>query len=151
MISAPAARMRSTMIASSSGTKSAKRCEPNVVSQPRARRIDYSHLKYISCGASPIPLALLRECVEVFGCGFVQMYGMTETTGAIVALTPEDHSLEGNKRMRSAGKPLPGVDLAILDASGRHLPREEVGEIAIRSPSNMRGYWNLPEATAKAI
>jgi acyl-CoA synthetase (AMP-forming)/AMP-acid ligase II len=53
--------------------------------------------------------------------------------------------------MRSAGKPLPGVDLAILDASGRHLPPEEVGEIAIRSPSNMRGYWNLPEATAKAI
>jgi long-chain acyl-CoA synthetase len=122
-----------------------------VVSQPRARRIDYSHLKYISYGASPIPLALLRECVEVFGCGFVQMYGMTETTGTVVALPPEDHSLEGNKRMRSAGKPLPGVDLAILDASGRHLPPEEVGEIAIRSPSNMRGYWNLPEATAKAI
>jgi acyl-CoA synthetase (AMP-forming)/AMP-acid ligase II len=89
--------------------------------------------------------------VEVFGCGFVQMYGMTETTGTVVVLPPEDHSLEGNKRMRSAGKPLPGVDLAILDASGRHLPPEEVGEIAIRSPSNMRGYWNLPEATAKAI
>ena len=122
-----------------------------VVSQPRARRIDYSHLKYICYGASPIPLALLRECVEVFGCGFVQMYGMTETTGTVVALPPEDHSLEGSKRMRSAGKPLPGVDLAILDVSGRHLPPEEVGEIAIRSPSNMRGYWNLPEATSKAI
>ena len=55
-----------------------------IVNHPRARQIDYSHLKYISYGASPIPLALLRECVEVFGCGFVQMYGMTETTGAIV-------------------------------------------------------------------
>ena len=53
--------------------------------------------------------------------------------------------------MRSAGKPLPSMVLAILDASGRHLPPEEVGEIAIPSPSNMRGYWNLPEATAKAI
>ena len=68
-------------------------------------------------GASPIPAALLKECIEVFGCGFVQMYGMTETTGTIVALPPEDH-VEGLDRMRSAGKALPGVELAILDADG---------------------------------
>jgi len=122
-----------------------------IVNHPRARQINYSHLKYISYGASPIPLALLRECVEVFGCGFVQMYGMTETTGAIVALPPEDHSLEGTAKMRSAGKPLPGVELAIVDASGKRLPAREVGEIAIRSASNMKGYWNRPDATAATI
>jgi len=122
-----------------------------IVNHPRARQIDYSHVKYISYGASPIPLALLRECVEVFGCGFVQMYGMTETTGAIVALPPEDHSLEGTTKMRSAGKPLPGVELTIVDASGKRLGAHEVGEIAIRSASNMKGYWNRPDATAATI
>ena len=121
-----------------------------VVRQPRARSVDFSRLKHILYGASPIPAALLRECIEVFGCGFVQLYGMTETTGTIVALPPEDH-VEGLDRMRSAGKALPGVELAILDVNGKQLPSGEVGEIATRSGSNMLGYWNLPEATAKTI
>src|SRR5262249_38928047 len=68
------------------------------------------------------------------------------TTGAIVALPPEDH-VEGLERMRSAGKALPGVELAIIDADGKQLPPGEVGEIATRSGSNMAGYWNLPRAT----
>jgi acyl-CoA synthetase (AMP-forming)/AMP-acid ligase II len=121
-----------------------------VVRQPRAREVDFSKLKYMLYGASPIPAALLKECIEVFKCGFVQMYGMTETTGTIVALAPEDH-VEGLDRMRSAGKALPGVELAILDAEGNKLPPGEVGEIATRSGSNMAGYWNLPEATAKTL
>lgn len=62
-----------------------------VVRQPRAKTMDFSRLKYMLYGASPIPAALLKECIEVFKCGFVQMYGMTETTGTIVALPPEDH------------------------------------------------------------
>ncbi len=121
-----------------------------VVRQPRAREMDFSRLKYMLYGASPIPAALLKECIKVFGCGFVQVYGMTETTGSIVALPPEDH-VEGLDRMRSAGKALPGVELAILDADGKRLPPGEVGEIATRSGSNMAGYWNLPEATARTL
>jgi fatty-acyl-CoA synthase len=121
-----------------------------VVRQKRARQVDFSRLKYMFYGASPIPAALLKECIEVFKCGFVQMYGMTETTGTIVALPPEDH-VEGLDRMRSAGKALPGIELAILDADGKRLPPGEVGEIATRSGSNMVGYWNLPEATAKTL
>src|SRR5438270_4918668 len=120
-----------------------------VVRQPRARTVDFSRLKYMLYGASPIPAALLKECIEIFGCGFVQMYGMTETTRTIVALPPEDH-VEGLDRMRSAGKAMPGVKLAILDANGNKLPPGEVGEIATRSGSNMVGYWNLPEAEATA-
>jgi acyl-CoA synthetase (AMP-forming)/AMP-acid ligase II len=89
--------------------------------------------------------------MDVFGCGFVQMYGMTETTGTIVALPPEDHDPAGNERMRSAGKPLPGVEVAILDEAGNPLPPRAVGEIATRSIANMAGYWNMPEATAKTI
>ena len=121
-----------------------------VVRQPRAREADFSKLKYMLYGASPIPAALLKECIDVFKCGFVQMYGMTETTGTIVALPPEDH-VEGLERMKSAGKALPGVELAILDADGNRLPPGEVGEIATRSGSNMIGYWNLPEASAKTL
>jgi len=121
-----------------------------VVRLPRARQVDFSKLKYMLYGASPIPAALLKECIDVFKCGFVQLYGMTETTGTIVALPPEDH-IEGLERMRSAGKPLPGVEVAILDPSGNRLPPRAVGEIATRSGSNMVGYWNLPDATARTL
>lgn len=121
-----------------------------VVRQPRARQVDFSKLRFMMYGASPIPAALLRECIDVFKCGFVQMYGMTETTGTIVALPPEDH-VEGLERMKSAGKALPGVELAILDPDGKRLPTGEVGEIATRSGSNMVGYWNLPEATKSTL
>lgn len=121
-----------------------------IVRQPRAREMDFSQLKYIMYGASPIPAALLKECIAVFGCGFVQMYGMTETTGTIVVLAPEDH-VEGRDCMRSAGKALPGIEIAILDPDGRPLPTGAVGEIATRSASNMVGYWNLPDATARTL
>ncbi len=122
-----------------------------VVNQPKARQVDFSSLKFMLYGASPIPLDLLRQCMDTFKCGFVQMYGMTETAGTIVALPPEDHDAAGNARMRSAGKPLPGVEVAILDADGRRLPPGTVGEIATRSPANMTGYWNLDEATAETL
>ncbi|MBO9559660.1 MAG: fatty acid--CoA ligase [Caulobacter sp.] len=122
-----------------------------VVRQPRARQVDYSRLTHILYGAAPIPLDLLRECIEVFGCGFVQQYGMTETTGTVVYLPPEDHDPAGNVRMRSAGLPMPGAELKIIGADGEALGPNEVGEVAVRSPANMAGYWKLPEATASTI
>jgi long-chain acyl-CoA synthetase len=122
-----------------------------VVRQPRAREVDFSRLKFIMYGASPIPLDLLRECMEVFGCGFCQQYGMTETCGTIVYLPPEDHDPAGTPRMRAAGLPMPGVELKIIDEAGATLPPHTVGEVATRSVANMAGYWNLPEATAATI
>ena len=122
-----------------------------VVRQPRAREVDYSRLKYILYGASPIPLDLLRECMEVFGCGFCQQYGMTETCGTIVYLPPEDHDPAGNPRMRAAGLPMPGVEIKIIDEAGQALPSGAVGEVATRSVANMAGYWNLDEATRATI
>ncbi|MFT3804320.1 MAG: fatty acid--CoA ligase [Burkholderiaceae bacterium] len=121
-----------------------------VVRQPRAAGADFSRLTHIFYGASPIPAALLRECIDVFQCGFVQVYGMTETTGVIVALHPEDH-VEGSERMRAAGRAMPGVELAVLDEHGKALPPRVIGEIVTRSGGNMVGYWNLPEATAKTL
>ena len=122
-----------------------------VVRLPQAREVDYSRLSHILYGAAPIPLDLLRECIEVFGCGFCQQYGMTETTGTVVYLPPEDHDPAGNARMRSAGLPMPGVELKVIDETGATLPVGAVGEVAVRSPANMAGYWKLPEATAATI
>ncbi|MBA3941246.1 MAG: acyl-CoA synthetase [Sphingopyxis sp.] len=118
---------------------------------PRCASVDYSRLKYILYGAAPIPLELLRQCIQMFGAQFIQAYGMTETTGTICMLPPEDHDPEGNKRMRSAGKPLPGVEIVILGPDGESVPTGEVGEVVTRSSNNMIGYWNLPEATAKTM
>ena len=122
-----------------------------MLNHPRVGEVDFSRLKFITYGASPIPLELMRAAMERFGCGFVQMYGMTETSGTIVTLDPEDHVPEGSPRMRSVGKPLPGVEVKIVDGEGVEVPANTVGEIATRSPKNMRGYWNLPEATAATI
>jgi acyl-CoA synthetase (AMP-forming)/AMP-acid ligase II len=122
-----------------------------VVRHPRCREVDFGRLKHILYGASPIPVDLLRECMEVFGCGFCQQYGMTETSGTIVYLPPEDHDPNGNARMRSAGLPMPGVELKIVDAQGATLPPHTVGEVVTRSSGNMYGYWDRPEATAATV
>ncbi|ALH81162.1 fatty acid--CoA ligase [Sphingopyxis macrogoltabida] len=118
---------------------------------PRCASVDYSRLKYILYGAAPIPLELLRQCIKMFGAQFIQAYGMTETTGTICMLPPEDHDPEGNARMRSAGKPLPGVEVRILGPDGDDVPQGEVGEVVTRSSNNMIGYWNLPDATSKTM
>ncbi|MEJ0048240.1 MAG: fatty acid--CoA ligase [Rhodospirillales bacterium] len=122
-----------------------------LVRHPRAKQTDFSRIREMGYGASPIPLALLRESMEMLGCGFVQFYGMTETTGTIVALPPEDHTPDGSPRMRGAGKPLPWVEIRVVDAEGRDVPTGQVGEIVTRSGANMVGYWNRPEETAKTI
>lgn len=123
-----------------------------VIQHPLARETDFSRLKYVMYGAAPIPLELLRQAVETIpNAGFMQCYGMTETTGTVVVLPPEDHSLEGNPRMRAAGKAIPGVEVKIVGPDGAELPRGEVGEIVTRSANNMLGYWNLPDATAQTL
>ncbi len=120
-----------------------------LVNHPRCARTDFSRLKYIFYGAAPIPLELLRQCVKAFGCAFAQAYGMTETTGTVVMLPPEDHDPKGSPRMRAAGKPVPGVEVKIVDGAGQTLPAGEVGEIVTRSSNNMLGYWKQPEATQR--
>ncbi len=122
-----------------------------LLAHPRAATTDFSSIRTFSYGASPIPLDLLQRGVEVLGCDFAQMYGMTETWGTVVMLPPEDHCSARTDKMSAAGKALPGVELAILDEDGHALPTGAIGEVAIRSPTNMLGYWNRPEETAKTL
>jgi len=118
---------------------------------PGVQETDFSTLRFIAYGASPIPLDLLRNAIATFKCDFAQVYGLTETTGVVTYLPPEDHDPNGNQRMRSCGRPLANVTIRIVDANGNDLPAGEVGEIICKTPQIMKGYWNLPEETAKAI
>ncbi|MFM7127406.1 MAG: long-chain-fatty-acid--CoA ligase [Actinomycetota bacterium] len=121
---------------------------------PGATEADYSSLRVLVYGASPISEEVLAQSVRVFKCKFWQAYGLTETTGAIVNLPPADHDPDGpNKhRLRSCGLPGPGVEIRIVDTdTSKDCPQGAVGEIWIRSPQVMKGYWRMPEETAKSI
>jgi len=121
---------------------------------PEIAGSDFSTLEMMAYGASPISTQVLADSLRVFGCGFVQLYGLTETTGAVTGLFPEDHDPGGPRAhlLRSAGKPLWGVEIRIVDAAtGSDADVNEVGEIWVRTVQNMKGYWNLPEETAKTI
>jgi long-chain acyl-CoA synthetase len=121
-----------------------------LVQHPQCPQTDFSTLKSILYGASPIPEELLAKCIETFGCQFIQAYGLTETTGAAVLLAPRDH-VPGSPRLRACGQAIFGCDLKIVDASGRSCAPGEVGEILIRGPVVMKGYWKRPEANAEVI
>ena len=125
-----------------------------LLATPTLAVTDLSSLRLVFYGASPIAEDVLVKCMAAFGCGFCQVYGMTETTGAITALPFEDHDPDGPRRglLRSAGKPHQSVRLRVVDPeSGRDVALGEVGEVWTRSPYNMAGYWGKPEETAATI
>jgi acyl-CoA synthetase (AMP-forming)/AMP-acid ligase II len=122
--------------------------------QPDVEKVDFSSLRSIVYGASPISEEVLVRSMKVFGCGFVQVYGLTETTGAITDLPPEDHDPGGPRcgLLRAAGRPWGDVRIRIVDEeSMRDLPDDEVGEIWCHTRQNMKGYWRNPEATDEAF
>jgi acyl-CoA synthetase (AMP-forming)/AMP-acid ligase II len=112
---------------------------------------DLTSLDLIIYGASPMPADLLRNAMRAFKCKFAQVYGLTETTGAITWLSPEEHEGNDSDRLRSCGVPMKQVEIRVVDADGNELPFGEVGEIICRSTQNMKGYWNLPDATASTL
>ncbi len=125
-----------------------------LLASPRCPRTDFSSLRMVTYGASPISESVLVRALETFGCEFAQLYGLTETTGAITMLSPADHEPGGPRanRLRSCGVPFPHVRIRVVDPStGLDRPTGEVGEIWTASPQNMAGYWHAPEETAKTI
>src|SRR5438445_3317528 len=121
---------------------------------PGAEELDYAALRAIVYGASPITNEVLVRSMKTFRCPFIQVYGLTETTGAITQLPAADHVSDGPRArlLRSAGKPFPWVELRVLDpATGRDCHAGEVGELWTRSVENFKGYWNNAEETARAL
>jgi len=119
-----------------------------ILAVPESAGADYSGLEQVFYGASPISEDLLRRAMARFPSAFTQVYGMTEATGAVTSLPPESH-VPG--KLLSCGKPIPGVELRVADAAGHDVRQGEVGEILLRAPCIMRGYWRQPAASAAAI
>ena len=125
-----------------------------LLAMPSLGTTDLSSLRLIFYGASPISEDVLVKCMDAFGCAFCQVYGMTETTGAITFLPFEDHDPNGPRRglLRSAGKPHQSVQLRIVDPdTGTDAALGAVGEVWTRSPFNMAGYWGKEGETAATI
>jgi long-chain acyl-CoA synthetase len=121
---------------------------------PEARTADWSALSHVVYGASPIPLPVLREAVEVLGCSFLQSYGLTESTGGFTLLGPADHVPEEAfaHRLVSAGRPMDGARVRVVDpVTLEDRPAGERGEVLVAGSRVMKGYWRKPDQTAEVI
>jgi acyl-CoA synthetase (AMP-forming)/AMP-acid ligase II len=121
---------------------------------PDIAKRHYDELRRITYGASPIAAETLRRAASVFKCEFVQAYGMTETTAVVTYLLPPDHEralTDKPELLLSAGRPLVGTEIRIVDEDDNPVPNGTVGEILARGPQIMRGYWNLPDESAEAL
>lgn len=125
----------------------------SLLSFPEVANYDLGSLRRISYGGAPMPEALLRRSLEVLPqTAFFQIYGQTEGGPNICCLEPQHHVLEGPnaRRLRSAGRPLPAVEVAIFDEQGAPRPHGETGEICVRAPALSPGYWQRPEETRES-
>ncbi len=121
---------------------------------PGAAGGDYSSLRAVNYGASPITTTVLVASMNTLRCPHVQVYGMTETSGVITRLAAEDHDIDGPRShlLRSAGQPYPWVELRIVDmGSGQVCEPGQTGEVVTRSAQNMLGYWNKPDETVRTV
>ncbi len=115
----------------------------------RTRPADMSGVTRLNYGAAPISRSLLERAMAALpNAAFVQAYGQTELSPFATVLDHEDHL---GDRLNSAGRPIPSVDLRIVDAELREVPRGAPGEIVVRGPGVMLGYWNLLEQTERTI
>jgi long-chain acyl-CoA synthetase len=125
-----------------------------LVAVPGAAERDYSGLRSIAYGASPITTPVLKGALRTFGCALFGVYGLTETTGAAVQLDAADHDPDGPREhlLRSVGRPYPWVELRIVEPVTRAAcGTREVGEVWLRAPNVMAGYFNRPAETAAAL
>jgi long-chain acyl-CoA synthetase len=121
-----------------------------LLATPGVEDADFSSVRAIVYGASPITDDVLVKGLQRFGCEFLQVYGLTETTGSVTQL--DDHDpLRRPELLRSCGKPYPWVELRIVDKNGVDVSNGTVGEVWTRSPQNMLGYWNKPDASAATV
>ena len=121
---------------------------------PGVEDIDFSSLEVVCYGASPITEEVLVTAMRLFDAEFFQVYGLTETTGGVTMLSPEEHDPGGERAglLRSCGKVIDNHEIRIVNPeTGEDMPESEVGEIWIRGPQVMKGYWRNPEATSEAI
>jgi acyl-CoA synthetase (AMP-forming)/AMP-acid ligase II len=116
--------------------------------------MDFSDLRLIYYGASPIAVPLLQRAIEIFHCDFTQGYGQTEANSIVAMLSASDHrrALAGRPELLAAcGRAAFSTELRVVDGQGATLAVGEAGEIVARGPQVMQGYWNNPVATAETL
>ncbi|MGV3768964.1 MAG: class I adenylate-forming enzyme family protein [Sphingobium phenoxybenzoativorans] len=125
-----------------------------LLDEPEIASAHLSSLRYITYGAAAMPEALLRQVMtRLPDVRFVQSYGMTETSPIATMLGWREHMPEMAAKglLRSAGRPALLADIAVVDPSGVPVPAGERGEIVVRGPMVMLGYWRQADATAEAL
>jgi acyl-CoA synthetase (AMP-forming)/AMP-acid ligase II len=132
-----------------------------VIDDPNFSKYDLSSLKIVTYGAAPMPFEVINKAIKVMPwMRFINAFGQTETASTITTLGPEDHIIEGTEEERekklkrltsSIGKPLPDVEVKIVDEEGKTLPPLGVGEILARGPRIMTGYWHDEQKTSQVI
>jgi long-chain acyl-CoA synthetase len=113
---------------------------------PDAAGADVASLRRCMSGGAAMPVEVLRSFEETFGCIVLEGYGLSETSPVVSFNHPH-----AERRVGSIGTPIRGVEMRLVDGDGNDVPPGEVGEIAVRGPNVMKGYWQRPEETAAAI
>jgi acyl-CoA synthetase (AMP-forming)/AMP-acid ligase II len=132
-----------------------------IIDDPDFNKYDLSSLKVVTYGAAPMPFEVINKAISVMPwVRFINAFGQTETASTITTLGPEDHIIEGTQEERekklkrlasSIGKPLPDVEVKIVDEEGKTLLPTEVGEILARGPRVMTGYWQDEQKTSQVM
>jgi long-chain acyl-CoA synthetase len=117
-----------------------------LLNYPDAGRFDTSSMRAWGSGAAPLPLEIVEPFERKFGGRILEGYGLTEASPVVSA-----HRLSGVRKPGSVGPPIPGVEVAILDDADVALPVGEVGEVCVRGPNVMQGYYRLPDETARVL
>ena len=129
-----------------------------LIDHPDFTKHNLSSLQNLSYGGAAMPFPVIRRAIEMFPktVGFVNAFGQTETTSTLTVLGPDDHRLDGTphevelrlKRLKSIGRPLPDVELKVVDDDGKQLPTGEIGELWVRTPRVMKGYGSSGGTTS---
>ncbi len=125
-----------------------------ILDHPEFDTFDFSSLRCVSYGSAPMPVALMQRLLDkIPGVTFAQGYGMTEASPVICVLTPEDHQTVNGEvpKIASVGKPVPYCDIRIVDETGAPVGPGQIGEITVRGPQVMQGYWERPDETERSI
>ena len=130
-----------------------------IMDHPDFDKSDLSSLRLITYGAAPMPYEVVRRAVGVFQCGLMNAYGQTESTSTLTYLDPEDHRIEGTEedkakklqRLRSVGRAMDDIAIAIMSSQGETLEPNKEGEICVSGARIMQEYFKREEETAEAV
>jgi fatty-acyl-CoA synthase len=122
-----------------------------LLDHPDLGHCDLGSLETIFYGASPISPVRLREGIHKLGPIFFQFYGQTESPMTVSVMRKHEHDVNDPERLASCGRPVPWVSVALLDDRGKEVADGVPGEICVRGPLVMQGYWNKPEQTREVF